>query len=82
MDKIDVPNNAQPGSVKMAGRREGLYPVSGSSKGTGSGKVWDSGNKAGSELGRDVERSEVGREEERADGDPVSDPGTQFFALL
>jgi len=36
VDKIDVPNSAQPGSVNMAGRRVGLYPVSGS-KGTGSG---------------------------------------------
>jgi len=36
VEKIDVPNSAQPGPVNMAGRRVGLYPVSGS-KGTGSG---------------------------------------------
>lgn len=72
MDKIDVPNNAQPGSAKMAGRRVGLYPVSRSSKGTGAGKDMDV--EAGFGLGGDVDRS--------VDGDPVLGPDIRFFSLL
>jgi hypothetical protein len=82
VDKIDVPNSAQPGSVNRAGRRVGLYPVSWSSKGAGTGKDLDGGDKAGFEPGGDLDRSEVGREEERADGDSVLGPDMPFFSLL
>jgi len=65
----------------MAGRRVGLYPISGSSKGVGTGKDLDVGDKAGFELGGDVDRSEIGREEERANGDPVLGSHTRFSLL-